>query len=359
MEQLHQSKWHRGIGLMSGTSLDGVDLACCSFWQSPDQSWEYCIEQAETIAYPDEWSQLLFSMPALSGSDLIDADRKLGLFYGKLVADFCERHHLQPEFVASHGHTIFHRPDSGFTYQAGHGGYLAIACGLKVVCDFRSQDVALGGQGAPLVPIGDALLFGKYDALINLGGFANISMKSGQNRLAWDICPVNIVLNELAQRQGQEFDLDGLLARSGEVNTALLQRLNHTDYYLRSGPKSLGREWVEQQFMPIIDDAVKELDVRDIMATTTMHIAERVAEAAEKSQHILATGGGVHNLFLTELLRKRMGNRLYIPEKKLIDFKEAMVFSFLGLLRLEGLTNTLTEATGSSRAVSSGAVFLP
>ncbi len=357
MEIETTSQWHFGLGMMSGTSLDGVDIAYCGF-RLGSSGWEFKIEQAETIQYSQLMLQMLRRMPEMGGVELVAADRKLGSYYGKLAADFVGKHKIEPEFVASHGHTVFHNPAHGYTFQAGHGANIASEVGIPVVCDFRSGDVALGGQGAPLVPMGDELLFAQYDALVNLGGFANISMNVDTKRLAWDICPVNIVLNRFAQMKGSDYDKNGEWAQSGNVCSELLKELNDLPYYSQQQPKSLGREWVELAFLPIIQNYI-HLSIDDILSTVAHHAATQIADAASNCEKVLFSGGGVRNTFLMGLIRSKIGEVAIVADSTLIDFKEAMVFAFLGWLRINNINNTIESATGAKKAISSGAIYLP
>ncbi|PKP04428.1 MAG: anhydro-N-acetylmuramic acid kinase [Bacteroidetes bacterium HGW-Bacteroidetes-6] len=342
---------------MSGTSLDGVDIAYCGFRLS-NSGWEYRIEQAETIGYSSLILRMLHRMPEMNAVELIKSDRELGSYYGNIAADFIKKHNIEPEFLSSHGHTIFHNPAYGYTFQAGHGANIALEAGVPVVCDFRSGDVALGGQGAPLVPVGDELLFSQYDALVNMGGFANISMNINGKRLAWDICPVNIVLNYFARLKGSEYDKNGQWAKTGILCTELLRELNDISYYSQQQPKSLGREWVESAFLPVIQKYIN-LSVDDILCTVAHHAANQIADAAANKEKVLFSGGGVRNTFLMSLIRSKSGQRAIAADSILIDFKEALVFAFLGWLRINRICNTLESATGAKKAISSGAIYLP
>ena len=190
------------IGLMSGTSLDGLDIVACEL-KKTQTKWEYKICHSETITYPESWINRLSSDYRLNSEELIDLDIDYGIYLGKLVNRFVEKTNFEPEMVCSHGHTILHQPDKGITFQAGLGSKIAEVCHKTVVSDFRSLDVDLGGQGAPLVPIGDRYLFSEYAACLNLGGFANISFENNGERIAYDICPVNIVMNRIAKKFGK------------------------------------------------------------------------------------------------------------------------------------------------------------
>ncbi|NCA84151.1 MAG: anhydro-N-acetylmuramic acid kinase [Clostridia bacterium] len=345
------------LGMMSGTSLDGLDIACCRF-DVDDGQWSYEILSAETISYCDEWRERLDQAPQLSGLELAQLDADFGMYTGEQAAQFIVRNKCKPLFVASHGHTIFHQPKQRLTLQIGHGASLAAASGLKVINDFRSLDVALGGQGAPLVPIGDALLFGQYGVCLNLGGFANISYQLHGQRLASDVSPANMALNILARRTGRSFDKDGALAASGKVVPALLAQLDALPFYQQSAPKSLGREWFEVQMLPLINAQVASPS--DLLCTLTEHIARQVAAAADvvPSSTLLATGGGARNGFLMQRIGHYCRHSIIVPDPLLIDYKEALVFAFLGVLRLRGNNNCLASVTGARTDSCGGSIWM-
>ncbi|MCG8576688.1 MAG: anhydro-N-acetylmuramic acid kinase, partial [Flavobacteriales bacterium] len=266
------------------------------------------------------------------------------------------------DFVASHGHTVHHRPDEGITIQIGDGELMAKELGLKVVNDFRIDDVRLVGQGAPLVPLGDKLLFHEYDACLNLGGIANISFDNAENvRLAFDICPANLPLNKLAEERFKlAYDESGKLAEKGIVLTGLLQELNDLEFYQSNGPKSLGIEWLNQYFYPLINQYSKEKG-EDLLATIVEHEAEQIAQIIQQNQlpKILVTGGGAYHNFLIDRIREKTKVNVIVPENQLVDFKEALVFAFLGLLRIKGRINTYSSVTGASKDSSGGKIWNP
>lgn len=346
------------IGLMSGTSLDGLDIAYCNFNKN-DDIWEYKIIAAQTVKYPLLLKNKLQAAINMSGLELTITDVELGVYIGNQVNKFLKNKKLKnPDFIASHGHTVFHQPNKGFTLQIGHGAYIAAQTKIPVVCDFRTLDVAFHGQGAPLVPVGDELLFNQYDYCLNLGGFANVSFKKNNKRIAFDICPVNIVLNELALRSGKAFDKNGLMARKGKVSVKLFKQLNKLHFYRQKAPKSLGKEWVEKYIIPLLNNS--GLNDFDLLATFTEHIAFQIARAinAQQNEKILLTGGGTYNTHLIEQLKKYTKAQLIIPESNLIEFKEALIFAFLGLLRWAGKNNVLKSVTGAHQDTCSGVIYL-
>ena len=351
-------KRYRVAGLMSGTSLDGVDIACCNF-QEENGHWEYAIVRAETIPYPAEWKARLQHLPQGSALELAQTNAAYGRYLGKLVQGFLAQYNLEVDLVASHGHTIFHQPAHGFTCQIGDGAAIAAECHIPVIADFRSLDVALGGQGAPLVPLGDQLLFGAYDSCLNIGGFANISFENEGRRLAYDICPANIILNGLSEKLGHAYDHDGLLAASGHTDESLLQQLNQIAYYRLPPPKSLGREWVEQTILPLLNNA--DISVCDALRTATEHMAMQLARAIgdHPDKQVLMTGGGTFNTFMLQRLALLTRTSVVIPEALLVNFKEALVFALLGVLRLRGEVNCLAAVTGARENSCGGAIFRP
>ena len=349
------NKKYHAIGLMSGTSLDGLDIAYCIF-ELIDDVWSYQIKEAATFLYPAALQGELASAIQLSGLDLRLLDIKLGRWMGQKVHDFIEQHQLTVDLVASHGHTIFHQPQKNLTLQIGSGWEIFNNCKIMVVNDFRSHDVSLGGNGAPLVPIGDQLLFGQYEACLNLGGIANISFKENDQRIAFDIVPTNMILNQLVKHLGKEFDNRGNIARKGIVDLDLLENLNKVDFYQQSPPKSLGYEWVETNLFPLLE--ASEASVENQLATSVEHMAIQISEHLPKGRTLL-TGGGVYNDFLIERLRQLIADdrTLIVPNNITIEFKEALVFAFLGVLRIRGDINCLKSVTGASADNSGGVVY--
>lgn len=344
------------IGLMSGTSLDGVDLVYVRFQKEAPANFEILF--SETIAYSELWKGRLQNAIGFSKEELTDLDLSYGSFLSDLLNAFITKNKIQKiDFIASHGHTVLHEPHKGITLQVGNGQIIASKTQCKVVCDFRTQDVQLGGQGAPLVPIGDALLFGSFDACVNLGGFANISYQQANSRIAFDVCPVNIVLNHYTSIIGLPFDDGGKIAAQGAFNQVLFDALNNLDYYHKSYPKSLGLEWVKEQVFPAID--VMNLEVSSILNTFTKHSAFQLSRVLKGKNTVLITGGGAYNSYLISELKQQVSISIAEVDDGLINFKEALVFAFLGLLRIDNQVNCLKSVTGASKDHSSGVVFLP
>jgi len=343
---------------MSGTSLDGLDLALCEF-ESTESGHSFKILSAETIDYGLHWRKRLTDAKLLSLENYFELHSLYGQFIAKNVNGFLKKSKFKPSLIASHGHTIFHQPQRGFSVQLGCGATIAAHTGISTVYDFRSLDVALAGQGAPLVPIGDKLLFGNYQACLNIGGIANISFddKNG-NRLAYDICVANMLLNFLSEKTGKAFDENGDLAKSGKINASLLKTLNQIDFYSQTGAKSLGREWFEKYILHLLP---KNNDyVPDLLATATEHIAQIIANElnSKKIKNVLVTGGGALNNFLIEGLRAKTKSAVIIPSKEIINFKEALIFAFLGYLRVNETTNVLKSFTGASTDSIAGSVYI-
>lgn len=348
---------YKVIGLMSGTSLDGLDIALCEFSQI-EGKWQYSIIEADTVAYSPERKASLSSLMTSSSLDLIYEDRTFGTFMGKEVKKFLKINNLSTDFISSHGHTIFHQPERGITHQIGHGGALHAAVGVPVINDFRSLDVALGGQGAPLVPIGDELLFPEYTYCLNLGGISNISSNITGRRKAFDICPVNLILNSLANKKGLPYDPNGDVARGGRYIQDLFDDLNGLDFYKLKGPKSLGKEWIDTVVYPLLESYPDP--VEDKLHTFCHHIGYQIAFSISDSNSnndIFITGGGAFNTFLIEIIQYYVQAKVVIPESKIIMFKEALIFAFLGVLRVRNEINCLSAVTGASHDNVGGAVW--
>ena len=340
------------LGLMSGTSLDGVDLALCNIDENG-----YSVFAADTVPYSDEWRQRLAALDSASAAEYVRTDAELGHLYGHIVNRFLKDIDLPVDAIASHGHTVFHQPHHGFTAQIGDGESIAAETGLPVVYNFRALDVALGGQGAPLVPVGDELFFGRYDACLNLGGIANISFRDGARRVAYDICPCNMALNRLAADLGLPYDPQGENARRGLLDYYLRQTLDRLDYYRLQPPKSLGKEWFVDSFWPVVEASA--LPTVDLLRTVTEHIAAQIADTARRHgiHSMLVTGGGALNRFLVECIEAAEPSlSVTVPDLMTVNYKEAIVFALLGYLRLGGRVNTLASVTGARQDSVGGCI---
>ncbi|HEY3401949.1 MAG TPA: anhydro-N-acetylmuramic acid kinase [Ohtaekwangia sp.] len=350
---------YKVLGLMSGTSLDGLDLAFCRFRKSAN-GWSYSIDKAVTMPYPAAWISRLSRAQNLTGSDLVALDFNYGKWLGDACRNFLDQHKFRPDFISSHGHTIFHQPDKGFTYQLGNGNALHTASGIPVIADFRSLDVLLGGEGAPLVPAGDKILFSDYEVCLNLGGIANLSMDINKKRIAFDICFMNMGLNYLAGKAGKKFDKGGAMAQAGNINTALWKKLAVVYSQFRKKRPSLGREIFEKQIKTLLDDDSVPLNdrLRTFTESSAAEIAGAILSSKEKGK-VLCTGGGAFNAFFMSRLLELCGDHvsLIVPEDEVIKFKEAVVFAFLGVLRSRGEMNCLKSVTGAERNSSSGVMI--
>ncbi len=354
---------YKVIGLMSGTSLDGLDMAYCHLWQA-DGVWKYEIKATQEIPYTDEMREYLKHAIHLSEEDHEKLHKDYGIWLGKRVNEFVEELRGEVDFVASHGHTSHHKPKEGLTFQLGDGQLLADTCGIQVVCDFRTTDVSLGGQGAPLVPIGDELLFYDYDFCLNLGGISNMSFKKNGKRIAYDIGLANMPLNHITQKMGLAYDENGQIARSGNLNQVLLKKLNALEYYQLPYPKSTGYEWFIAEIVPLIENS--NASEVDLLHTFINHNCEQIAIEVKKYHtkpkgKLLATGGGALNSYFIEVLQEKLGPSITVevPDRILIAYKEALVFALMGVLRLQGETNVLSSVTGANQDSSSGEVFYP
>lgn len=353
-----------GIGLMSGTSMDGLDIACCQFTESTNQ-YEFELIASEQVDFPEIWVSRLQNLPTQSAEIFAKTHVYFGHWLGETVQAFIKQHKLKPDFVAAHGQTIFHQPHKNFTTQIGDGETLVSYLNCPLVCNFRNKDVALGGQGAPLVPIGEKYLFPGFQLFLNLGGFSNLTY----NARAFDVSACNIILNYLVGKIEHEprlqYDPEGSIAASGSVHTQLLAALNALPYFHQPPPKSLGWEWVEAEVIPLL--AQFDAPISDLLHTCCIHMAEQVGNAIVEigatDQQMLITGGGRHNLFLMQEIEKRISsNGITInatADDSLTDYKEAIVFAFLGLRVLRGKPSTLHSVTGAAYDVLAGSIHLP
>jgi anhydro-N-acetylmuramic acid kinase len=345
------------IGLMSGTSLDGIDICYANYLYKKDK-WNFNIINAITVNLPKDLKTALSNATTFSALEMAFLNNNLGDFFGEAVNEFIINHNIDKseiDFISSHGHTIFHQPEKKLTLQIGNGANISAINQLPVICDFRTTDLSLNGNGAPLVPIGDQLLFSEYDYCINLGGISNISYQENKNRIAFDICPVNIVLNKLANKLGFDYDKDGALAKSGNFNKKLFTQLNQLEYYKTSPPKSLGYEWVENHIFPLIDKS--NLLAHDILNTFVEHIAFQVGNHLTKKGEALFTGGGTLNTYLIERINHYSTTQIIIPSKKIINFKEALIFGFLGVLRWRNEINIISSVTGATKNNIGGCIY--
>jgi anhydro-N-acetylmuramic acid kinase len=344
----------RIAGVMSGTSGDGLDIAICTF-STENNRFEFNLEHAQTIEFPTALRKKLLGAHLLSALALHELDREFGHFIGNTVLGTG----FPVELISSHGHTVFHQPSKGFSVQIGHGACIAASSGVPVVCDFRSNDTALGGQGAPLVPVGDALLFSAYDGCLNLGGICNISVSSASGIRAWDITFCNIILNHYANKLGFEYDPEGSLAAKGRINQNLFEQLNQLDFIRKTPPKSLGREWIESDVLPLFEK--HSLEPMNALATATAHVAHCIGLTVQQQNitKLLVTGGGAFNSTLIQSIRQQCKAEVVIPSKEIIGFKEAIVFGLLGYLRWNGEINVWQGVTGAKKSTSSGAIYLP
>lgn len=345
------------IGVMSGTSLDGVDLAHIHFTKDSN-GWRFEIIEAETIGYSFDWFNKLKNAVQFSERELVELNKEYTKLLSEIISGFISKNNITNlNAVCSHGHTILHQPQNGLTLQIGNLPEIASLTKQDVVCDFRVQDVKLGGQGAPLVPIGDHLLFSDYKYCLNLGGFSNVSFEENGNRIAFDISAVNTVLNFYANQFNLDYDNKGEISRNGNLNHELLDELNALPFYTAKYPKSLGFEFVKETLLPLIENY--KISTADKMHTFTVHVAFQIAQALpHKTSKLLITGGGAYNDFLVEQIQRFLPEmEIVIPNKKIVEFKEALIFALLGVLKLRGEINVLSSVTGASANHSSGNIF--
>lgn len=350
------------IGLMSGTSLDGLDIAHVSFSMDANSGDSYHLMNCQTYDIPEDLRSKLSNAYNYSVPSICQLDKELGCFYADCVNDLIKKHGINKKnilAIASHGQTILHQPQNGFTLQIGCGSTLSYHTGIDVINDFRSLDIIAGGQGAPLVPVGDFGLFqNEAEAFLNIGGFTNVSFKKNEKILAFDICPGNLPLNKLALAKGLIYDKNGDLARSGEINFFLLDLLNSLDFYQKDGPKSLGTEWLEEHFYPLLKfDKEIENNLRTVVEHEAFQIGQKLNDA--EVENVLITGGGSKNDFLISRIAHYFNGEIKLPSEDIIDFKEAIVFAYLGALYLEKRPNAISSVTGASKNMICGVFHRP
>ena len=343
------------IGVMSGTSLDGLDIVYVKFTQN--ESWSFKIINSKTYKYEDSTADILNDISKKSLEEIKELDVVYSKKLAKIINEFIDEFSINKiDFVSSHGHTAIHDPSNLITYQMGNLSTLSSEINQKVICDFRVQDVKLGGEGAPLVPVGEKYLFHEYDSFINLGGFANISNHKGESLIAYDICPVNIVLNNLSKKIGKDFDDKGFIASSGKLIINLYEELEKLEYYQSSPPKSLGIEWVDEYIFPLINKYF-DYPTEDLLNTLSNHIANQISNNLKNLDKVLVSGGGAYNDYLIDLIRSKTDSEIIIPSKNIIEFKEALIFAFLGVLRYLNINNCYSSVTGASKDHCSGKIF--
>ncbi|MGY8948446.1 MAG: anhydro-N-acetylmuramic acid kinase [Flavobacteriales bacterium] len=344
------------IGLMSGTSLDGLDICYVSFKKSNYSI--YNIVKSKTYSYNEKWIKKLKGSIFLNKQELIKIDIEYGTLLSDYLKEFISEFSIDKvDLISSHGHTVFHEPNKGKTLQIGDGEIISKIIKTDVVCDFRTQDIKYEGQGAPLVPIGDLNLFSNYRICLNLGGFSNVSIKGDNTIKAFDICPVNTVLNHYSNKMGHAFDKDGVLSKKGIIHLDLLNQLNQMSFYNKSGPKSLGIEFVKSKVIPLIDSYI--LNSTNILRTYIEHISDQINKSIGSycNERILVTGGGAYNNTLIETIKNKVKSKVIIPDSQIIDYKEALIFAYLGLLRSKEKVNCLKSVTGAIKDHCSGKIF--
>ena len=343
------------IGVMSGTSLDGVDIVYVKF--TLNESWRFKIINSKTYKYADSTVDMLSDISKKNLEEIKEIDVLYSKKLAKIINEFIEEFSINKiDFVSSHGHTAIHDPSNLITYQMGNLSTLSTEINQKVICDFRVQDVKLGGEGAPLVPVGEKYLFQEYDSFINLGGFANISNHKGESLIAYDICPVNIILNNLSKKIGKDYDNKGSIASSGKLILNLYDQLQKLEYYQLDPPKSLGIEWVDKNMIPLINK-YSDYPIEDLLNTLSIHIANQISNNLKDIDKALITGGGAYNDYLIDIISSKSDSEIIIPSKNIIEFKEALIFAFLGVLRYLNINNCYSSVTGASKDHCSGKIF--
>lgn len=350
------------IGVMSGTSMDGLDLAHVTLEEQQTGKWGYEITAAKTISYEEKWRLRLSKLRHQNSLIFYKTDRYYGQYIGECILDFIEENGLEADLISSHGHTVFHQPENNISVQVGDGNSIYGVTGIPTVTNFRALDVILGGEGAPLVGLADSYLFGEYDMCLNLGGFVNISSNNGSEKVAYDVSPCNIILNRIAREFDQEFDEGGAIAERGSIDYDLLTALNEIDFYAYEHPKSLGREWISSHFWPLVrkSDASKE----DKMKTLVDHIAVQIGRSVDDlcggdaaGKRLYVTGGGAFNSTLMSHIKSHTEAEIVVPANEVIEYKEALAFALLGILRIKNQPNILSSHTGATHDSISGSLY--
>ena len=339
----------RIIGVMAGSSMDGLDLAEVSFELKNDR-WGYLIHKTETIEYPTKLLERLKISSAENQASQQKLDKEFGKWISEQINGFNES---EIDLVAVHGHTVIHKPQNQISWQLGDGKIIANECNVPCITEFRTLDVQLGGQGAPLVPFGDFNLFSAYSACLNLGGIANISIR--ESGTAWDICPCNQILNYLAGQKGLLYDMDGELARKGSLMEELFNKIQKDHFFEQHPPKSLPNNYLST-------DLFENINIEDGLHTYCHFVAQQIKKDLLNVNpgKMLISGGGAHNSFLIQLIRRQLSEwKIEVPNEQLISFKESLVFAFLGLMKFRGEINVLSSVTGAAKDTSSGVIHFP
>lgn len=352
-----------GLGLMSGSSLDGLDIAAVRFHLENQRVQKFAILEAKTYEYEEKWVSRLENLANASALDFAKTHVFYGHFIGKKIIEFCRTYKIKPEFAACHGHTIFHQPENRFTFQVGCGQTISSYLRCPLVNDFRTKDLAHGGQGAPLVPLVEKELFPGVDIFINLGGFANISIYKGEQSLGFDVTACNRVLNYYAWKYSrQPYDKNGEIASQGEICYDLLKKIHQVQYFEQKPPKSLGNEWLEEHIFPLLDEHVSFIGYPSVLRTWVEHITMQIVSWLRSwgKASVLVTGGGAKNVFLVQNLKKHSGGsiRWIDANEKLIDFKESLIFAYLGLKTLLGHKHEILENITGGKNCILGSIHL-
>lgn len=351
---------YRVLGCMSGSSMDGLDLAYVLLEENAGK-WTFTLEACACKKFDDDWEKILQNITSLGAKELLLAHTAFGKYCGQKINEFIHEFQLdyKVHFIASHGHTVFHEPQKGMTFQMGDGAAIAAQTGLPVITDLRNMDVALGGQGAPIVPIAEKYLWSDCNYFLNLGGIANISYHDGEKILAFDVCPANRILNELAKEKNKYYDENGMMARNGKVHQELLEALNQLEYYKSKPPKSLANEFGLEKILPLIEQ--QNISVEDKLASYVEHIAWQIAQVCEAPGKMMLSGGGALNLFLVERIQFYLNKKeieIFIPDENTINYKEAIAMALIGALRWREEITVLQSVTGAAKDSIGGALWM-
>lgn len=339
---------------MSGSSLDGLDIAIATF-ASRDT---YDVVFNKHCALPSQLASELNKAASYNIKDYLELESKFTDFIAKELQNITNQYQ-DINLIAIHGHTVHHDPDSGYSCQMVNAGRLASLTGLDVLADFRNQDIGLGGQGAPLAPIVEHLL-GSQAAYLNLGGIANISLHKSGSIVGYDVSPCNQLFNHFAKLNGLEYDDKGLLGRKGAIDQNLLNQWSALPYFQVDAPKSMDNQWLVHNFISTLEDDKSEDQCHTAYQFVSHQIAKSVINNLSEGDRVMCTGGGSYNDYLIQLIQDKIKSKsiqLVFPPKELIDYKEAILMSYMGYLYLNNKPNTLSSVTGASRSASVGGYY--
>ncbi len=382
LASIQKKQTRLGLGLMSGTSADGIDAVLAEFSGKGLRTRVKTLS-FETYPFTPEMKKRILKLDCARAEEICEMNFIMGELLAQAASRLMKRAKLSPgkvDFIGSHGQTVYHLSGHPWrrnsTLQIGEGAVLAARTGMVTVCDFRPADIAAGGTGAPLVPFADYILFrkkGKPRALLNLGGIANVTVIPGTLRqvMAFDTGPANMVIDSLVRLQSRgkrKWDDGGQIAGRGKLNEGLLGELMHHPYLRLPPPKSTGREIFGEEFAKDLWKRGRRLSFEDLLATATFFTAasiylgfDRFIFPLFRVEEIYVSGGGLHNRTLMGFLGKVFNPIPVAPLDDLGvqgDAKEALAFALLADATLQGMASNVPSATGARRPAVLGKIIL-